>query len=105
MATQIKVNQENYAKLLKMLLREPITPHDIVEEVGLHIVNAQGVMRVLKKHKVVHICAWEPDRLGRDATPVYKLGKGKDKPRRNQTRAEIAKRYRQKKKMLERRSK
>ena len=100
MAEQRKINHENYAKLLKMLLQEPITAHDVVEELGLHIVNVQGFMRTLKKHKVVRICAWEADRLGRDCTPVYKLGKGRDKPRRQTPRAEISRRYREKKKML-----
>lgn len=97
---QLKVNQDNYARLLKMLLREPITAHDVVEELGLHVVNVQGFMRTLVKHKVAHICAWETDRLGRDCTPVYKLGKGVNKPRRRQSRAEIAQRYRAKKRAL-----
>ena len=68
MATQLKINQENYALILKMLLREPVTAHDVVEELGLHVVNVQGFMRTLRKHKCVHICAWESDRMGRDCT-------------------------------------
>ena len=91
-----KVNQETYARLLRMLLDDPCTAHELAEETGLHIVTAQSLMRTLKKHKVVHVCAWEADRLGRDATPVYKLGSGKDKQRHRFTSAERTARYRAK---------
>ncbi len=83
-----KVNQNTYARLFKELLDGPITPHEAVEATGLHIVTAQNLFRCLKRHKVVHVAAWEPDRLGRDVTPVYQLGAGRDKPRRKKSAAE-----------------
>lgn len=83
-----KVNQNTYARLFKELLDGPITPHEAVEATGLHIVTAQNLFRCLKRHKVVHVVAWEPDRLGRDVTPVYQLGAGRDKPRRKKSAAE-----------------
>lgn len=89
-----KVNQETYALVLKALLDDPHTAHELAELSGLHSVTAQSLMRCLKKHKVVHISAWESNSRGCDATPVYKLGKGRDVPRRRQSRAEIAQRYR-----------
>lgn len=94
---QHKINQETYGRLFRMLLDDPCTAHELSEETGLHIVTAQSLMRTLKKHKVVHVSAWEPDRLGRDATPVYKLGDGRNKPRRRMTHAERQARYREKK--------
>lgn len=94
---QHKVNQDTYGRLFRMLLDDPCTAHELAEETGLHIVTAQSLMRTLKKHKVVHISAWEPDRLGRDATPVYKLGDGKNKARRRMTHAERQARHRAKK--------
>lgn len=96
-----KVNQDAYARVLKMLLADPVTAHDIVQEVGLHLITAQSMFRTFRKHKVVHICAWEPDSMGRDAIPVYKLGKGKDKPRNKLTPAERQARYRKRKAALE----
>ena len=84
-----------------MLLREPVTSHEISEETGLHIVTAQNLMRCFKKNKVVHVSAWDSDSMGRDCTPVYKLGKGKDFPRRRMTNAERQKRCREKKNSLE----
>lgn len=83
-----KINQDTYARLFKELLDGPMTAHEAVEATGLHIVTAQNLFRCLKKHKVVHVSAWEPDRLGRDVTPVYQLGAGRDKPRRKKSAAE-----------------
>ena len=95
-----KVNQDTYARVFRELLDGPVTAHDAVEVAGLHIVTAQHLMRCLKKHKVVHIAAWEVDKLGRDATPVYALGPGRDKPRRKLTPAQRQARCRAKKKAM-----
>lgn len=93
----LKVNQDTYARLFKVLLHEVSTAHELAEETGLHVVTVQSLMRTLKKHKVVHVCEWEADRLGRDVTPVYKLGVGKDKPRHKFTARERQARHRAKK--------
>lgn len=93
----MKVNQVMYAKTMRVLLDDPVTAYDIAHETGMHIITAQELMRTFKRHKVVHICEWEKDRLGRDVTPVYKLGAGKDKPRHRFTTAERTARYRAKK--------
>lgn len=98
---QIKVNQETYARLLRMLLDDPVTANELVEETGLHRVTAQSLMRTLHKHEVVHVCAWEPDKLGRDRIPVFKLGAGRDKPRRKLTDAQKQARCRAKKVSLD----
>jgi hypothetical protein len=100
MSAPSKLNQTKYAKLFKLLMLEPRTAHELAEAVNLHVVNTQGLMRTFKKHKVVHICRWERDRLGRDCTPVYKFGAGKNKARRKMTPAERTARYRRKKEML-----
>jgi hypothetical protein len=96
----IKMNQEMYAMVFKMLVEDPCTTHDLVEETGMHLVTAQRLMRCFNKHKLVHVCAWEKDAKGRDCTQVYKFGKGKDKPRARMTTAERTERYRSKKKMI-----
>ena len=96
-----KINQETYARLFKELLDVPMTSQDAVEATGLHLCTAQSLMRCLRKHKVVHISAWETDSKGRDVTPVYALGGGRDKPRRKLTAAQRQARCRAKKKSLE----
>lgn len=83
-----KVNQETYARLFKELLNNPITPHEAAEVSGIHPITAQSLLRCLKKHKVVHISAWEKDRLGRDVTPVYSLGSKRNVPRQKTSSAE-----------------
>ena len=95
----MKVNQDMYARAMRMLLDDPITAHELAADTGMHLITAQELMRTFKKHKVVHVCDWEKDRLGRDTTPVYQLGKGKDKPRHKFTTAERTARYRAKKMM------
>lgn len=95
-----KVNQDTYARVFKCLLTDEMTAHEIVNETGIHIITAQSLMRCLKKHKVVHVCGWEKDRLGRDSTPIYKLGEGRNKPRARISDAEKARRYRAKKAAL-----
>lgn len=95
-----KVNQDTYARLFKELLDGPVSAHDAVEATGIHIVTAQRLFRTLKKHKVVHIVAWDTDRRGRDMTPIYGLGAGRDKPRRKKTPAERQRTCRAKKAAL-----
>lgn len=96
-----KVNQDTYAKVIKALLTDPYTAHELVEISGLHIVTMQHLMRCFHKNKVVYICGWETDTMGRDSTPVYKLGVGRAVPRRRMTTAERTARYRAKKQTIE----
>lgn len=93
----LKVNQDTYARVFASLLHGPATTHELVIETGLHLVTMQSLMTCLKKHKVVHIVAWEKDRLGRDCTPVYAFGTGRDKARAKMTNAERTAAYRARK--------
>lgn len=94
-----KMNQEKYALAIKELLETPCTAHDIAEVTGVHIVTAQNLMRTFLRHKIVHVSAWDPDSLGRDVTPVYTLGPGRNAKRRKKTAAERQQRHRDKKRM------
>lgn len=95
-----KVNQDAYARVLKELIDGPITAYDAVEASGIHIVTAQSLMRTLRKHKAIHVVAWECDKMGRDTTPVYAIGGGRDKPRHKDSPAVRQARSRAKKKMM-----
>lgn len=97
----IKVNQETYAILFKHLLKEPMTAHELVALTGIHTNTAQSLMRCLKKHSVVHICGWEKDTMGRDATPIYAFGKGTNKPRTRVSARERTQRYRARRQALD----
>lgn len=91
-----KVSHIVLAKTMKVLMEGPVTAHEIAELTGVHLVTAQEWMRSLRKEEAVHICGWLPDSMGRDATAVYKLGPGKDKPRARMTAAQRQARHRQK---------
>jgi hypothetical protein len=91
-----KVNQDMYAQIFKLLTERPVTAYDISEKVGMHVVNAQGLMRTFKRYGVVHVCNWRQDSMGRDVTPVYELGEGLDKPRRKKTAAQRTAKHREK---------
>lgn len=93
-----KVNQDTYARAMKLLLTRPVSAHEIANETGLHIVTAQSLMRAFRQHEVIHICNWRQDTKGRDAIPVYEIGFKKDKPRRALTPAQRQQRCRDKKK-------
>jgi len=73
-----KVNQETYALAIKFLINNDATFQQIADETGLHIVTISKLIKTFKKHKLVHVCDWLPDRLGRDATMVIRWGEGKD---------------------------
>lgn len=93
---QNRVNQDAYARVIAALLHEPQTLTMLEESTGLHRVTLQRLFRIFRKHKVVHISAWEQDSRGRDVFAVFTLGKGKDKQKFRMTREEIARRYREK---------
>jgi len=96
----LRVNQDMYARALKLLLDGPLEAEELVLETGMHRKTANSLLSALYKHKVVHICAWEKDSYGRDCKPVYKLGEGRDKPRQKLTASERQKRYRARKQQL-----
>lgn len=81
-----------------MLLAGDQTTTSMVEETGLHRQTVNTLMRCLRKHKVVFISDWEPDNLGRDAFPVFRIGNKKDAVRYKQTGKERTQRYRAAKK-------
>jgi len=90
-----KVNHTVMAQTMMMLRAGPVTAQSVATKTGVHIVTAQDWLRALKKQGAVYIGSWLPDSLGRDAIPVYELGNEPDEPRRKLSRAEIARRYRQ----------
>lgn len=92
-----KINHIKLAKTFALLHNGPVTATQLAVEAEVHLVTAQSWLRELRKQEAVHISKWLPDSLGRDCIPVYALGKGEDLPRRKTARAEIMRRYREKK--------
>ena len=73
-----KVNQESYALAIKFLMSNDATFQQVADETGLHVITISKLIRIFKKHKLVHVCDWLPDRMGRDATMVIRWGAGRD---------------------------
>jgi hypothetical protein len=94
----IKMNERLYARMIKMLF-DGCTAQNICAETGLHIVTAQSYLRALHDVGAVHISGWVKNKRGADATKIYTLGVGEDKPRFKLTRTEIARRYKFKQKL------
>jgi len=92
-----KINHIKLAKTFALLHNGPVTASKLAVEAEVHIVTAQSWLKELRLQGVVHIVEWLPDTLGRDSTPVYALGAGEDVARRRATRAEIMRRYRERK--------
>lgn len=95
----IRVNQLHYTLLIKHIMNNDATPHELADEIGFHIVSSQRLMRLFHKHKIVHICGWESDRRGRDCTPIYRFGAGKDKAKSKKSPSTRGKEYRARKKI------
>lgn len=95
---RVRISHLTTAKVIKALLDGPCTAHEIVAASGLHIVTVYEFLRTMRKIKVAHIASWDSDSLGRDCIAVFALGPGRDAKRRRYTRAEIARRYRDRKK-------
>lgn len=92
-----KINHIKMARTIALLNRGPTTAAQLAVEAEVHLVTAQSWLRELRTQGAVHITQWLQDSLGRDCIPVYTLGEGEDLPRRKTARAEIMRRYREKK--------
>jgi len=93
-----KVSHSVLAQTLQLLQQGDVTARQLCSQTGVHIVTAQAWLRALRDARTVHVCGWLPDVLGRDATPVYRIGAGTPEPRKKLTRAEISKRFRERNK-------
>jgi hypothetical protein len=95
---QIKVNAMAYAHMVRLMLDGTYTCAELAQETGLHYVTVLQYAREMHKVGAAHISGWEADARGRDLSKIYKIGEGKDKPRRKLTQAARQIAYRAKKK-------
>ena len=93
----IKINAITYAQLIKLMLDGLYTCQELAEQTGLHYVTVLQYTRELHRAGAAHIFDYEQDGYGRDGQRIYKLGKGKDKPRRKLTTNERQRAYRARK--------
>lgn len=94
---QVKLNQEMYAVILKLLRTGRHSAHEVAAHAGCHLLTAQSLMNCLRKHKLVHVCSWIKDTKDRDSIPVYRWGENEDCPRTKLTASQRTARYKAKK--------
>lgn len=92
-----KINALTQAQLILAMLDGTLNCQELAEVTGLHYVTVLQHTRALHAAGAAHICAWETDTRGRECVKIYKIGKGKDKPKVKLTPAQRTKRYREKK--------
>lgn len=97
----VKVNAKSFALMIESITVRSRTLQSIADETGLHKQTVGNYMRELHKVKLIHICGWEKDRLGRDCIPIFIWGYGADKPRHKYSSAQRQARCRAKKKLEE----
>ena len=95
----IKVNAIAFAKMMGCLM-EGATCKEVAEETGLHYMTALSYIRELHREGAVHVSGWQQDTRGSHTIRVYKVGRRKDAARPVKSRAEVVRRYREKKKRL-----
>lgn len=96
-----KVGAMSYAILLKHLAEGTMTCSELADAVGIHVMTVYDYTKAMYKHGVIHICAWEPDRIGRCTVRIYMLGKGKDAAKGTKTRIQISADWRARQKVIE----
>lgn len=96
-----KISCISMAIFLDYLVNTPATMHDIREQTGLCRHTCSRYLRAFHKIGLVHVSGWEPDSRGRDATPVFCWGPGRDVPRRKKSKAQVCREIRQRKKQAE----
>ena len=98
----VKINAVLFAKMMKMLTAEDgATWTQIANATGLHRNTVGNYVREMYKQRVVYVCGWERDGRASYSIRVFKLGSERDVKRPVQTRAEIARRYKTKRKLKE----
>ena len=93
----IKINAITQAHLIKLLLDGLYTCYELADLTGLHYITVLHYTRELHRAGAAYVFDYEQDSDGRDRERIYKIGVGKDKPRRKLTATERQRLYRARK--------
>lgn len=91
----VKINAFLFAKMLAYYKEGELAVDEVAEQTGLHISTVRNYTNELHRAGVIHIVQWKRDAGGRPSRRVFMLGEGRDARRPTQTRAEIARRYKE----------
>lgn len=80
--TKRRLNAILNALMVRELMNGPCTCKDLVVVTGMERRTTLSYLRELHRAKCLHIVGWECDTLGRERSPIYELGEGRDTPRK-----------------------
>jgi hypothetical protein len=92
---QVKLNASLFAMTIEEMMSGPTTAQAISDLTGMSIVTVWHLLRALKARKVIHIASYDDDAQGRKVVRVFGFGPGRDAKRPTPTRAERARRNRE----------
>lgn len=100
-----RMNAIANARMMQALV-DGATRQEIIEETGLSYESVRDYTNAMLKpaegSRVIYICDWQIDKMGRYSIPVFKLGVGKTNAKKPvKDRNQIARDYRERKKMKE----
>lgn len=73
-----KLNALCLAKLVRALMDDEMSYRDLAEATGLYYLTVVRYVNALHKERVVHLCEYRPDKLGRKCIRVFAWGEGRD---------------------------
>lgn len=79
--------------LLKALQESDLTYKEMEEISGFSYHWLVKLIKQLKKEKIVHVCGYYKDAMGRDTIQIYRYGKGRDAKRSKLTGTEKQRSY------------
>ena len=99
---KLKLNCLTFALILREFQEGPTSATDLVALTGYGRHTITGYLRTLHQKSCIRIVGYETDNAGRQRSPIYGLGEGKDVPRRKPLAYTITNaRYRERRKMRE----
>jgi len=84
-----------WATMLRELMDGHSTAKEIAEATGARHETVLAYLRIMRRHRVIHVARWVEDTAGRRTTAAYGFGDKPDAARQPMPRNEIKRRYRQ----------
>jgi hypothetical protein len=86
-------DQHCYNILIKALQENDMTYKEMMEISGFSYFCLVRLTKRLKEEKIVHVCGYYKDAMGRDTIQIYRYGKGRDAKRSKLTGTEKQRSY------------
>tara|TARA_B110000503_G_scaffold3817_1_gene4989 strand:- start:449 stop:769 length:321 start_codon:yes stop_codon:yes gene_type:complete len=87
MRRAISVNEQLLCKTWSLFTfaERKMTSHDLADELQISTRTAYKWVRTIHEFRLIYICGWKADSIGRLVTPIYAAGNLMDKPRQKRT--------------------